>query len=134
MVQVYYNAMSEHILMRFRMTLDALLILSVLSLAMALTGGRLIKEENGGRRDERAGDIEPPLLSARQSADKNASRQRPTHLIHPMPHQSLSQTHPFQLPEALQPQLVKHPFLVGNIPPIPSVLGYGRPRSKSPLT
>lgn len=47
------------------------------------TGGGLVKEEDGGCRDERARNVQPPLLAARQPAHQDATRQRPTHLIHP---------------------------------------------------
>jgi hypothetical protein len=49
----------------------------------ARTGGGLVEEEDGGCRDKRACNVQPPLLAARQPAHQNATWQRPTHLIHP---------------------------------------------------
>ncbi len=67
-----------------------------MSAGEARTGGRLVQEEDGGRGDERACNVQPPLLAARQAPHQDASRQRPAHLIHPRdtPTETLTLTPP----------------------------------------
>ena len=62
----------------------------------ARTGGGLVQEEDGGRGDERACNVQPSFLAARQAPHQDATRQRPAHLIHPRdtPTETLTETPP----------------------------------------